>query len=175
MKESIRTKAEKIRWIILDVDGVMTDGGITYNSEGLETKTFHVRDGHGIKMAQRVGLSFALITGRSSQIVEIRAKELGIEEVHQGAKRKIEAYEELIKRLKLSDQEFAYVGDDLIDLPLFRRVGLSAAVADADPETREQADLVLSHPGGRGAVREFIEIILKAQDKWKEVTERYYR
>jgi 3-deoxy-D-manno-octulosonate 8-phosphate phosphatase (KDO 8-P phosphatase) len=175
MKENLRTKAEKIRWIILDVDGVMTGGGITYNSEGVETKTFHVRDGHGIKMAQRAGLSFALITGRSSQIVEIRAKELGIKEVYQGAKRKIEAYEELIKRLKLSDQEVAYVGDDLIDLPLFRRVGFSATVADADPETREHADLVLSYPGGRGAVREFIEIILKAQGKWKEVTERYYQ
>ncbi|OIP62877.1 MAG: phenylphosphate carboxylase subunit delta [Nitrospirae bacterium CG2_30_53_67] len=170
----MREKALKIRWIILDVDGVMTDGGITYDAHGLETKTFHVRDGHGIKLAQRAGLRFAIITGRESPVVNLRARELGIEEVRQGAKRKIEAYDEIIGKWDLTDEEAAYIGDDLIDLPIFRRAGLSAAVADADLETRGQADLILSHPGGRGAVREFIEIILQAQNKWKEVTERYY-
>ncbi|MEK6776873.1 MAG: HAD hydrolase family protein [bacterium] len=174
MDDRIRKKAEKIIGIILDVDGVMTDGSITLDAHGVETKTFHVRDGHGIKLAQRAGLRFAIITGRESPVVNVRARELGIEEVFQGAKNKIEAYDEVLRKWGLTDKEVAYIGDDLIDLPIFRRSGLSAAVADADPETREQADLILSHPGGRGAVREFIEIILKTQNKWKEVTERYY-
>lgn len=172
--ELIEAKAKKVVWIFLDVDGVLTDGSIIYDSRGKELKTFFARDGHGIKLAQRVGIRFALITGRASEIVNLRAAELGIEEVHQGALKKIEAYEEITGRLKLSDEEIAYVGDDLIDLPVLRRVGLSAVVADADPETRGQADLILTQPGGRGAVREFIEIILKAQDKWREATERYY-
>lgn len=175
MEERIRSKAEKIRWIMLDVDGVMTDGRITYDSAGRETKTFHVRDGHGIKLARRAGIRFSLITGRESPSVKQRAVELGIEEVHQGAKNKIEVYEEMIRRLNLTDEEVAYVGDDLVDLPVLRRVGLSAAVADADPQTRGQVDLVLARDGGAGAVREFVEIILKAQDKWGEVTERYYK
>ncbi|MDX1763129.1 MAG: HAD-IIIA family hydrolase [bacterium] len=167
-------KARQVRWIILDVDGVMTDGRITYDTHGVETKSFNVRDGHGIKLAQRAGIHFAIITGRSSTIVQKRADELGIQDVFQGAIRKIEAYESLLAHHGLSDEETSFVGDDLIDLPLFRRVGLSAVVADADPETREQADMVLNHAGGTGAVREFIEYVLKAQEKWGEVTGRYY-
>ncbi len=174
MNDGVREKARKIRWIILDVDGVMTDGSVIYDGHGVETKNFNVRDGHGIKLAQRAGLSFAIITGRSSQVVKQRAEELGIEELCQGAIRKGEAYDEMINRIGWKDEEVAFIGDDLIDLPVLRRVGLSAVVADADPETREQVDLVLSLAGGRGAVREFIEIVLKAQDKWKEVTRRYY-
>ncbi len=173
-KEKIEEKAKKIRWIFLDVDGVLTDGRITYDSRGEELKTFYARDGHGIKLAQRVGIRFALITGRKSEIVHRRALELGIEEVHQGALDKLSAYREITGRLQLSDEEIAYLGDDLIDLPVLRRVGLPAVVADADPETLGQADLILTQPGGRGAVREFIELILKAQDKWGEATKRYY-
>ena len=174
MGDTLQDKARKIKWILLDIDGVMTDGSITYDSKGVESKTFHVRDGHGIKMASRAGIQFAIITGRESSIVNYRANELGIKEIYQGAKKKIAAYNELIQRLNLQDEEVAYVGDDLIDIPVLRRVGLSAVVADADHETREQVDLILTHPGGRGAVREFIEIILKAQDKWKDVTQRYF-
>ncbi len=174
MSDAIRDKARKIRWIILDVDGVMTDGNIIYDGHGVETKNFNVRDGHGIKLAQRAGLRFAIITGRSSEVVNKRAEELGIEELYQGAIRKMEAYDDISRRLGWKDEEVAFIGDDLIDLPVLRRVGLSAVVADADPETREQVDLVLTHAGGRGAVREFIELVLKAQDKWKEVTRRYY-
>jgi len=168
-------KARQVSWIILDVDGVMTDGRITYDSHGVETKSFNVRDGHGIKLAQRAGIRFAIITGRSSTIVQKRADELEIQDVSQGSIRKIEAYEALIAHHGLSDEETSFVGDDLIDLPLFRRVGLSAVVADADPDTREQADMVLTRAGGAGAVREFIEFVLKAQDKWRGVTGRYYR
>lgn len=174
MERFIQDKAGKIRCIILDVDGVMTDGSITYDSNGVESKSFHVRDGHGIKLAVRAGIRFAVITGRESSIVNLRAKELGIENVYQGAKRKMEAYDKLLNKLNLSDEEIAFIGDDLIDLPILRRVGLSAVVADADLETRAQVDLVLTQPGGRGAVREFIEIILKAQSKWQDVTKRYY-
>ncbi len=172
--DRIWEKAGKIRWIFLDVDGVLTEGRITYDSQGREIKSFHVRDGHGIKLAQREGIHFAIITGRSSPVVEKRAKELGINEVIQGAKRKIEAYEKILQGKNLSDSEIAYVGDDLVDLPVLRRVGLSATVLDADPEVRAQVDLVLSRPGGQGAVRELIEFILKAQDKWREVTRRYH-
>jgi 3-deoxy-D-manno-octulosonate 8-phosphate phosphatase (KDO 8-P phosphatase) len=170
----IREKAEKIQWIFLDVDGVLTDGGIIYDSRGGESKIFHVRDGHGIKLAQRAGLRFAFITGRASEIVSWRARELGVEEVHQGAKKKLEAYDEITQRLRLTDEKIAYIGDDLIDIPVLQRVGLSAVVSDADVETRAQADLILSYCGGRGAVREFVEIILKAQGKWEEATKRYY-
>src|SRR5512135_2862896 len=120
-KQSLHAKAKKIRLLLLDVDGVMTDGRIFLDNQGNELKAFHVRDGHGIKLAQRAGIIVGIITGRKSEVVNMRAQELGIQEVHQGAKEKIIIYEDLIKKYGLRDDEVAYVGDDVVDLDIFKR------------------------------------------------------
>jgi 3-deoxy-D-manno-octulosonate 8-phosphate phosphatase (KDO 8-P phosphatase) len=156
-------KAKKIRLLLLDVDGVLTDGSIILDGRGNETKAFHVRDGRGIKLAQKAGIHVGIITGRSSEVVKIRARELGITEVHQGAKDKILVYEELVVRHGLHDDEVAYMGDDDVDVQIFKRVGLAATVADADPCVRPYVDLVTETAGGRGAVREVINLILKSK------------
>ena len=162
---SVKSKAKKIKLLILDVDGVMTDGRIILDNQGNETKAFHVRDGHGIKLAQKAGIVVGIITGRSSAVVNVRARELGIAEVHQGAHEKIVVYESLIAKYGLRDDEIAYVGDDVVDLSIFNRVGLAVAVADADPSVKPHVDLVTKTKGGRGAVREVINLILKNQNK----------
>ncbi len=166
-KPSIQSKAKKIKLLLLDVDGVMTDGSIILDSSGKETKAFHVRDGHGIKLAQRAGIIVGLITGRSSEAVNVRARELGIEEVHQGAREKILVYDELVAKYGLRDGEVAYVGDDVVDMAVLKRAGLAVAVADCDPLVKPHVDLVTKTGGGRGAVREVINLILKYQDKMR--------
>ncbi len=160
---SLPAKAKKIRLLLLDVDGVLTDGSIILDSKGTETKAFHVRDGRGIKLAQNAGIAVGIITGRSSEVVNIRARELGISEVHQGAKDKIVVYDDILSRHGLSDDEVAYVGDDDVDVQIFKRVGLAATVADADPCVRRYVDVITSNAGGRGAVREVINLILKSK------------
>ncbi len=162
---SISSKAKKIKLLLLDVDGVMTDGLIILDNQGNETKAFHVRDGHGIKLAQKAGIVIGIITGRSSEVVNVRARELGVTEVHQGTREKSAAYDTLIAKYRLRDDEVAYIGDDVVDLPIFKRAGLSAAVADADPSVKPHVDLITRAGGGRGAVREVINIILKSQGK----------
>jgi 3-deoxy-D-manno-octulosonate 8-phosphate phosphatase (KDO 8-P phosphatase) len=158
---SLAGRAKKIKLLLLDVDGVMTDGRIILDSRGNETKAFHVRDGHGIRLLQKAGIVVGIITGRSSEVVNIRARELGIPEVHQGAKDKIAVYEEIVSKYNLQDDEVAYVGDDEVDLSIFKRVGFAAAVADADPCVKPHVHLVTRSAGGRGAVREVINFILK--------------
>ena len=159
--------ARDIRWLILDVDGVLTDGRILFlPGQDDEAKSFHSRDGLGIRLAIGSGLSVALISGRSSSTVERRARELGISEVHQGTRVKLDAYHRLRDRVGLSDDQVCYVGDDLVDLPVMRVVGLPAAVADAHAEVRRTARVVSTRPGGHGAVREIIEGILHAQGAW---------
>lgn len=167
-------RAKKIKLLILDVDGVMTDGRIIYGDDGTEYKCFDVRDGHAMKMAGRAGLKMAIISGRSSKVTERRGKELGIELIYQNVHNKIEVYEKILKENNLKDEETAYIGDDLVDLPVMRRVGLSASVEDALPEVKEEALLVTKNRGGRGAVREIIEYILTSQGLWEGVTKRYY-
>lgn len=171
-----------IQLILTDVDGVMTDGGVTFSSgvalEGMaevesETKTFNIRDGLGIRLWQQAGGKFGIVTGRNSRIVARRAAELGIEIVHQGISEKLSVVESLCSELATSFEEIAYVGDDLPDLPVILRAGLGVAVADAAPEVREGADLVLSSPGGRGALRELVELVLKGTGRWESVVERY--
>jgi 3-deoxy-D-manno-octulosonate 8-phosphate phosphatase (KDO 8-P phosphatase) len=162
---SLKAKARKIKLLLLDVDGVLTDGRIILDNKGNELKAFHVRDGHGIKLAQRAGIVVGIITGRKSDVVSIRARELGIKEVHQGAKEKIAVYETLINKYGLSDDEVAYVGDDVVDLDIFKRAGIAVAVADADPSVKPHVDMVTRTKGGRGAVREFINIALKSRGK----------
>lgn len=166
-------KVKPVRLLVLDVDGVMTDGGIIYNADGVETKVFNVRDGHGIKLLKRGGVECAVITSRQSRALEYRTRELGIEIVHQGALDKITAYEDILKKTGLKPEETAFVGDDLVDLPVLRMAGFSAAVNDAVEEVKDEVDYVTVCPGGRGAVREVVEIILKIKGKWREVIGRY--
>ncbi len=166
-------KLADIRLLLLDVDGVMTDGGIVYDGNGLETKVFNVRDGHGIKMLQRHGIEVGIITGRTSAVVDIRAKELGIGLVYQGALKKLDSYLDVKLKTGLDDSQIAYIGDDIIDVPVMRRVIFAAAPADALSDARNAAHYVTSLAGGRGAVREVCDLILKGRGLWGEVAARY--
>ena len=156
----------RIRCLLSDVDGVMTDGGIVYDSALRETKRFHVRDGLGIRVWMASGSGFGIITARSSEIVSHRAAELGIEEVSQGRGDKRQAAIEMSRRMGYEASEVAYIGDDLPDLPVMRWCGLAAAPSDAAADAREAAHWVLNRRGGEGAVREFIERMLRAQGRW---------
>lgn len=175
MSQDLTALAAKISLLIVDVDGVLTDGRIILDGSDGEYKAFHVRDGHGIKMLQREGVQVAIITGRSSAVVERRAGELGIDIVVQGSKDKIKDYDRIIAEHGLPDDEVAYVGDDIVDLPVMRRVGLPVAVADAEDYVKEEAVLVTDRDGGRGAVREVTDMIIKAKGIWDEATKRYYK
>lgn len=168
-----RQKAARVTFLLLDVDGVLTDGGIVYDADGRELKTFHVRDGHGIKMIRRAGIEVGIITGRRSTVVEIRARELGITLVCQGVSDKVAAWRDILEERGLAPEETAYVGDDITDVPLMRAVGFAAAVAAAEANVIEAADYVAGRPGGRGAVREIIEFLLHARGAWESVTAEY--
>ncbi len=168
-------KAARVRLFLTDVDGVLTDGGIIHGSDGVETKRFHVRDGHGIKMLQRAGVAVGIITGRTSAVVPIRARELGVGIVRQGAADKLAAWREILAERGVRPEETAYVGDDIVDLPLLRAAGFSAAPADAEPYVLEAVDYVSSRPGGGAAVREIVEFLLRANGQWDTVTAKYFR
>ena len=170
---NITNRARKIKLLILDCDGVLTDGRIIMVPDSDETKAFDVKDGHGIVMAQRAGLRVAIISGRKSSVVRARAKELGVAHLYEMAWVKTEPYEKVLVEEGLTDEQVCYVGDDVVDIPLLRRAGLGVAVADAVEETKQHSDIVSTRAGGRGAVREIIEFILKAQDKWDEALARY--
>lgn len=163
-----------VRLLVLDVDGVLTDGRMILDSEGREMKAFHVQDGSAIKWLIRSGVKVAFLSGRSSAVVERRAKELGVEEVVQGAKQKLPAFRALLRRVGCRAQEVCYVGDDLPDIPVLRRVGLACAVADAPQEVKEFCQVVTRVPGGRGAVREIAERILRARGAWKKLLAGYH-
>lgn len=173
LDERIRTVASKVKLLILDVDGVLTDGRIILDNEGNEFKAFHVRDGHGIKLLVRNGVAVAIITGRKSRVVQRRAEELGIKDVYQKCFDKVVAYNDLKSKHGLADEEICYVGDDIVDIPVMRRVGFPVAVSDAAPEISAYALMVTSCGGGRGAVREVAEVILKAKGLWKKVIDGY--
>jgi len=173
VKKNIQNKLFKIKLLILDVDGVMTDGSIIMDDEGRESKSFNVLDGHGLKMVQRYGIRVAILTGRQSKVVEYRAKDLGITDVYQGALNKKEVFEKIIGKHKLSADEVAYLGDDIVDIPVLKRVGFSAAVADALDVVKKSVNYVTKNKGGHGAVREVCEMILQAQGKWPEVEAKY--
>ena len=168
-------RARKTRLLMMDVDGVLTDGRIIQDGQGHELKVFDVKDGHGIVMAHRAMLRTALISGRASETITHRAEELGIKLVFQKVWNKLEVYEKILVDAALTHDEVAYIGDDLIDIPLLRRVGLAVAVADAVDEVKAAAHVVTQRPGGQGAVREVIELILKAQGHWDSLIERYTR
>ncbi len=164
---------EDIKFMIFDADGVLTDGKIFYNDRGEESKVFSVKDGSGVIYWHRAGLKSAIISGRDSRVIEQRAVELGIEDVHQGAQHKLGVYESIIEKHKLKDKEVCYIGDDLIDLPVLRRVGFSVAVKDSPEELLGAVDYVTKAPGGGGAVREVVEKVLKSQGKWEGILKRY--
>jgi 3-deoxy-D-manno-octulosonate 8-phosphate phosphatase (KDO 8-P phosphatase) len=166
-------RLQPIQLILSDVDGVLTNGGISYDNQGIESKQFHVRDGLGIKLWQRVGHRFGVITARSSHIVKMRMSELGVEIVRQGLEDKLPVAMKIIEELRLNLSEVCYIGDDLADLPLMKRVGLAASVADGTAEVKNSAQLVTKASGGQGAVRELVETILKAQDRWTEIVKSY--
>jgi 2-dehydro-3-deoxyphosphooctonate aldolase (KDO 8-P synthase) len=170
----LEEKLKKIRLLLFDVDGVLTDGRITFGSGDLEIKSFDVRDGHGIKIAMRSGLEVALVTGRTSEVVLKRARDLEISRVYQGVWDKKPVLAELMESLNLRPEEVAVIGDDVVDIPLLRRVGVGFSVADAPEEVRMAADYVTTRRGGRGAAREMVEVILKAQGKWNSALARYY-
>lgn len=173
MKKNIKEKLKKVKMLILDVDGVMTDGRIIMDNAGRELKNFDVRDGHGIKMIQRYGIQVAILTGRKSKTVEHRARDLDIKEIHQKAFNKKEIFDKILLKHRLSDNEVAYMGDDIVDIPVLKSVGFSAAVADALDIVKKQVDYVTKNRGGRGAVREICDMILQAQGKWPEIAARY--
>ncbi|MEX0714196.1 MAG: HAD hydrolase family protein [Pirellulales bacterium] len=170
---TLAKRCQAIELILADVDGVLTDGSIIFNNEGIETKRFHIRDGLGIKLWQSCGGRFALITARNSHIVNVRAAELGIERVRQGTELKLNAMREILAELDLAPEQACYIGDDLPDLAAVRFAGLGVAVADAAAELRQAAHYVTSLAGGRGAVRETIELILKSQQRWDDLIQKY--
>ena len=165
-------KAAKIRLLLLDVDGVLTDGRIIIDDRGVETKQFHVRDGQGISLLLRSGVDVGFVTGRRSNVVRHRAKDLAVQLVYQGVADKLACYEEIKRDHDLEDNQIAYIGDDLIDLPVLRRVGLAVSVADGWSELSSTVDYTTLARGGRGAVREVAELLLQAQKKWRKLTSR---
>ncbi len=165
--------AKPIELMLSDVDGVLTDGCITLDNRGIETKRFNNQDGMGVRLWQKAGYPFGLITLRSSHVVKLRSEELDIKIVRQGAGDKLAVFHEILDELNLQAEQACYLGDDLPDLPVVRAAGLGVAVADACAELREAADYVTSAPGGQGAVRETIERILKTQRRWDDVIQSY--
>jgi len=163
-----------VKLIVSDVDGVMTDGRVVLDPQGNELKRFHIRDGLGIKLWQRAGGSFAIVTGRTSTALEARAKELGVEILHQGVSEKMPVVEAIAESQGLAAEQVAAIGDDLPDLPVIRRFGLGIAVADACDELRDEADYVTERLGGSGAVRETIEMIMRSQGRWDSLVKEVF-
>ena len=173
MTASVEERAARIKLLLMDCDGVLTDGRVWLFDDGEEQKGFHTRDGLGIELWHRAGLKSGIISGRKSSAVQRRAHGLGMSFVVQGVEEKVGAYLQTLAEAGVTNDEVAFIGDDLNDIPLILRSGLGVAVADAAPEARERAHYVTKVAGGYGAVREVIELILKAQGRWKNLTADY--
>jgi 3-deoxy-D-manno-octulosonate 8-phosphate phosphatase (KDO 8-P phosphatase) len=167
-------KASRIKLLALDVDGVLTDGTLIYSDSGESIKHFSVKDGLGIHLIKKTDVKCVFITARASSMVRKRADELGVDKVYQNFHDKINALESVKKEFSVTDDEICFVGDDLIDLPILKRVGLSITPINASEDVRQYAHLITDNPGGEGAVREVCDLILKAQGKWEEVTSIYF-
>ncbi|MCL5975729.1 MAG: 3-deoxy-manno-octulosonate-8-phosphatase KdsC [Gammaproteobacteria bacterium] len=172
--QDIAARAKLIKLVIFDVDGVLTDGSIIIGDDGEEYKAFHSRDGHGMKLLQYTGVDIAIITGRTSRVVEHRMQSLGINLVYQGQKVKLPAFEELLKTLKLKPEQCAYVGDDWVDLSIMSRVGLAIAVQDADAVVKKHAHWITPSKGGKGAARDVCELIMEGQGTLQDQIERHF-
>jgi 3-deoxy-D-manno-octulosonate 8-phosphate phosphatase (KDO 8-P phosphatase) len=170
---AVVAKAAAIKLMVFDVDGVLTDGSLYYGHDGREYKVFHSRDGHGMKMLQRSGVEIAIITARSSQAVAHRMANLGITHVYQGALEKLPAFMQLVEKLGVASDAVAYVGDDVVDLPVMTRVGLAIAVADAHEDVSKRAHWCTRHPGGRGAARDACELVMRAQGTYEKLLAGY--
>ena len=171
--KDILDKASRIRLLVFDVDGVLTDGSLFIGDAGEEYKAFHSRDGHGIKMLQGHGVEIAIITGRVSNVVEHRMESLGVTHVYQGKREKLPAFQELIAKLDIPEEQVAYVGDDVVDLPVMRRVGLAIAVQDAHPLVLKHSHWQTPTPGGRGAARDVCEMIMEAKGVLEKEMSKY--
>jgi len=171
--QDILNKAKAIRLVIFDVDGVLTDGSLFIGDDGQEYKAFNSRDGHGMKMLQQGGVQIAIITGRTSEVVRHRIRDLGIKLVYQGQRDKNEAFENLMEKLSIQPEQIAYVGDDVVDLPVMSRVGLAIAVQDAHSMVKQHAHWQTPSGGGQGAARDVCEMILEAQGKLQPMLETY--
>ena len=169
----IAERASRVRLILFDVDGVLTDGTLLLHADGSESKVFDIKDGTGIVWAQRLGLTVGFLSARSSAATAQRASQLGITLVHQGVASKLETYEQIADSLMLDDDQVAYMGDDILDLPVLARVGLAAAPADASDDVRSRVHWIAKANGGAGAARELIELILRAQGLWDSVLATY--
>ncbi len=171
--QDIMQKAAQIRLVIFDVDGVLTNGSLFIGDDGQEYKAFNSLDGHGMRMLQDAGVQIGIITGRSSKVVQMRMQSLGITHVYQGRREKLPAYEDLIEKLNLKNEQVAYVGDDVVDLPVMTRVGLAIAVQNAHPFTRQHAHWTTAAIGGQGAAREVCELLMDAQGKLQAALDHY--
>ncbi len=174
LNADVRARVERVKLLVVDVDGVLTDGRLFYHDDGTESKTFDVRDGHGIKMLRQAGIETAIISGRRCPCVDKRAADLGIKEVFQGVRDKVPSLQKLLSAKGLQPEQMAFVGDDVVDLPVMNRVGFAVAVADASEHLFDMAHYVTLAPGGRGAVREVAELILGVQGLWSKVAAVYF-
>lgn len=170
---NVKQRAKKVKMLILDIDGVLTDGRIIYDSKGKELKCFNVLDGMGLALLGLAQIKVALITAKSSPAVRRRARDIGAAELREDVIDKLSAFSQILKKYKLSNENICFVGDDLLDLPVIKRAGLGVAVANACPEVKKYADYLTKREGGKGAVREVIEIVLRAQNKWQKVIKRF--
>ncbi len=170
----IVSKSRNIKVVVLDVDGVLTDGTLTYSDSGDEIKSFNVKDGLGIYLLRQAGIRTAILTARGSSIVKKRAKELKIDKVYKNFHFKLKAFKKICHDFKVQPEEICFIGDDLIDIPVINRVGLAVCPADAVEDVKRRVHVVTDKKGGRGAVREVCDLILQSQDKWSEVTDVYF-
>lgn len=168
-------KIKNIKLLILDVDGVLTDGKIIYTGTGSDIKSFDVKDGFGITLLYRAGISTIILTAMSSAAIVRRSKDMHVKKVYQNAFDKLSVYNKILKKFKVLDGEVCFIGDDLVDLPVLTRVGFSVCPVNAVDELKEKVDYVTKEKGGFGAVREITDLILKTQDKWEEITRKYYK
>ena len=170
---NLTDKCAQIKLVLTDVDGVLTDGRVIFDNQGVESKQFHIRDGQGIRLWQQSGGQLGIVTGRSSQVVKLRAAELDIDVVRQGVKDKLQVVREICDELQLELAQVCYLGDDLPDWSVIKHVGLGVAVGDAAEELKQDADYVTSLPGGHGAMREVVELLLKNTNRWESVLRKY--